>query len=59
MIDAVAMLIYDCEHLLAILEGKAEEAWNYEYQRQRIASARDVLEQLELVDLLQQLKDKS
>jgi hypothetical protein len=31
-----------CEHLIDILEGKAEQEWNYEYLRARIAHAREV-----------------
>jgi hypothetical protein len=41
--DALAMMVDDCEHLLDILEGRAEQKWGYEYQRQRIASARAAL----------------
>lgn len=33
----------DAEHLVNILERKAEQEWNYDYQRERIAEARRVL----------------
>jgi hypothetical protein len=30
----------DCEHLVNVLEGKAEQDWDYKYQREKIAAAR-------------------
>jgi hypothetical protein len=32
-----------CEHLIDILEGKAEQEWSYEYLRAWITRAREVI----------------
>lgn len=42
--EALTMMTDDCEHLLNILEGKAEQEWNYDHQRERIARVRTALD---------------
>lgn len=44
MRGGIKELADDAEHLVNILERKAEEEWNYEYQRRRIEIARQELD---------------
>lgn len=41
--DVAVMMIAQCEHLLDILEYKAEEEWTYKPRRARIAQAKATL----------------
>lgn len=43
LLAVAVMMIADCEHMLDILEGRAEEQWSYEHQRARIAQAKATL----------------
>lgn len=40
--EALEQMTEDCANLVNIIEGKAEQEWDYEYQRERITNARTV-----------------
>jgi hypothetical protein len=44
MTDDCEQLVTVCEHLVDVLEGKAEQQWDYRYPREKIAVVRSHIE---------------